>query len=129
MFKFVGISSEHKYIPNHLLLSSERTERNRRNNWEYKNDDVTPYDEYSFNQFCTYAWIETDEVDVSNESDNQLPIAVIDYKPKYSKREQFVFEEPIWSWIEESRTEEQQRWISRNIDKLNDAFIAFAHID
>lgn len=129
MLKFVSIASEHKLVPNNLLHQSEMTQRNKRDYWDYKNDDLTPYDKNSFNVYCTYAWIETDEIDIKNERDNQIPIAVMNYKPKYSRRIQFVFEEPIWQWIEEMRTDEEQKWISRNIDRINTIFKSFARID
>lgn len=112
MFKFVGISSEQKPLPIELVHISERPKR---------------YDDRTEHQYCTYAWIETDEVETNK--DNKIPIAVKDSKYMYSKRTQFVFEEPIWDWIEEERTEEQQKWIEQNINKLNDMFIIFAHID
>lgn len=71
--------------------------------------------------FCTYAWIETDEID-----SEEFAIAVMDYKPSHSKRTEFIFSEPIWNWIAEDRTEEQQKFIDKNFDKLNELFIDFA---
>ena len=128
MIRFTNMSSEHKLLPNRLLLSSEMSERNRRSSM-YRDDSTNAYNEYSYDCYCTYAWIETDELDNTNEEPVEIPVAVMDYRPKYSKRTEFVFEEPLWSWIETERTEEQQKWISKNIDKLNDIFIAFAHIE
>ena len=128
MLKFVCMASEHKLVPNNLLHKSEMVQRNVRS-LNYKEDGVTPSNEKSFNVYCTYAWIEADEIVVKNKYDNQIPIAVMDYKPKYSRRTQFIFEEPVWQWIEEMRTNEEQKWISRNIDRINTIFKSFAHID
>lgn len=120
MIRFTSMSSEHKEVPNKCLISSEMTQRNRRG-YESRDDKWNPYDEYSFNIYCTYAWIETDEID-----SEEFAIAVMDYKPSYSKRTEFVFSEPIWNWIAEERTEEQQTFIDKNFSKLNELFIDFA---
>ena len=123
MIKCVGLSSEHTQVPNRLLLSSESTDRNRYTySWDLDK-------EHSFNIYCTYAWFETDEIDISSLPDfcdNQIPIAVMDYKPKYSKRTIFIFEDPIWDFIEEACTPEIQRWIEQNLERINELFIAFA---
>ncbi len=109
MIKCVGFSSEHKKIPNHLLLSSETTNRNKSANIRDLKTEF--YSNYSYDVYCTYAWFETDKVDTSTLPDfyeGRIPIAVMDYRPKYSKRTKFVFKEPIWGFIEEARTSEIQ---------------------
>lgn len=124
MIKINTFASEHKLVPNNLLLSSERTDKNHRDYWLNHNDNLTPYDNYSFDVYCTYAWIETDELETSNDDEcSKFPIAVMDYKPSYSRRAQFVFSEPIWNFIENERTSEQQQFIDRNLGKLNDIWI------
>ena len=97
MLKFTGKAGEHKEVPKQYLVGSEEK------------------------AYCTYAWIETDELNI----EDQIPIAVLDYKPKYSRRTQFVLEDPIWNWIEEERTSEIQLWISKNIDRINEEFKSF----
>ena len=107
MIKFVGMSSEHSTLPKQLCDSSEKSE-----------------------VFCTYAWIETDEIDTSKLPDfydGRIPVTVVDYKPKRSKRTEFVICDPVWQWIEEARPDEIQKWIERNIEKLNQLFIDFAN--
>lgn len=99
MIKFNPIcSSEHTSIPNHLKEKSEKNE-----------------------VYCTYAWIYADEI-----GEEEFPIAVLDYKPSYSRRTQFVFSEPIWKFIEDERTNEQQHFIDKNLDKLNELWIECA---
>lgn len=119
MIKFIDMASEHKELPNTLVDSSEATDRNRKNRSYVQSEN--PYDKYSYNIYCTYALISTDEINTDN-----FYIAVMDSKPKYSRRTKFVFEEPIWTFIENERTEEQQKFISKNIDRLNELFIEFA---
>lgn len=102
MIKFVYMADEHKELPRSLLVSSEKLE------------------------YCTYAWIETDEIVVQNDYQNLIPIAVIDYKPKYSRRTNFALSEPVWNWITDLRSVEEQQFIDRNIDKINELFIEFA---
>lgn len=97
MLRIITVASEHKELSNKYLSKSESK------------------------VYCTYAWIETDELNI----EDQIPIAVLDYKPKYSRRTQFVFEDPIWTWIEEERTSEIQLWISKNIDRINEEFKSF----
>ena len=97
MLKFTCKASEHKEVPKQYLVGSEEK------------------------VYCTYAWIKTDELNI----EDQIPIAVLDYKPKYSRRTQFVLEDPIWNWIEEERTSEIQLWISKNIDRINEEFKSF----
>ena len=92
MIKFIDIADEHKEI----LVRNKK-------------------------EYCTYAWIETDEI-----KSDKFPITVMDYKPKYSRQNKFVFEEPIWGFMQRERTEEQQKFIDKNIDRLNELFIEFA---
>ena len=33
---------------------------------------------------------------------------------------------PIWDWIEDLRSAEEQRFIDKNIDKINEIFIEYA---
>jgi hypothetical protein len=98
MIKFTSMSSEHTTIPKQCLDKSEHK-------------DV----------YCTYTWIETDEIDTE-----KFPIAVMDYRPKYSKRTNFIFSEPLWRFMQDERTREQQEFIDKNFDKLNELFIDFA---
>jgi len=127
MIKFVSIASEHELVPNQFLDKSEMTERNRVSyNESWLSHDL---DRASYKVYCTYAWIETDEIEVHNNFGNQIPVAVMDYRPKYSRRTQFVFEEPVWHWIEDLRTPDEQRWISRNIERINELFKEFANIE
>lgn len=102
MIKFVSMADEHTELPRSLLVGSEKL------------------------VYCTYAWIETDEIVVQNDYQNLIPITVIDYKPKYSRRTTFVISNPIWDWIEDLRSAEEQRFIDRNIDKINEIFIEYA---
>jgi len=95
MIRFVGMASEHTPIPESCM------------------------DKYAV--YCTYAWVETDEIDTED-----FPIAVLDYKPKYSKRTNFIFSDPIWRFIQDERTREQQEFIDKNFNKLNELFIDFA---
>ena len=90
MLKFTGKAGEHKEVPKQYLVGSEEK------------------------VYCTYAWIKTDELNI----EDQIPIVVLDYKPKYSRRTQFVFEDPIWNWIEEERTSEIQLWILKILIEL-----------
>jgi len=117
MIRCVGFSSEHKEVPNRLLFGSKSTDENKH----------ILSDEQSSN-VCTYAWFETDEIDTSTLPDyynNRIPIAVMDYKPCFNCNV-FVFEEPIWSYIEDTRTPEIQRWIEQNLERINELFITFA---
>lgn len=97
MIKFTGISSEHTQLPASISKLSR-------------------------DHYCTYVWIVTDEIN----SEDKFVIAVMDYKPKRSKQTKFVFTEPVWGFIERERTEEQQNFIDKNIDRLNELFIDFA---
>ena len=92
-------SSEHTEIPDYLKDKSEK--------------NIV---------FCTYAWIFSDEI-----GEEEFPIAVLDYKPQKSKRIQFIFSDPIWHFISEERTKEQQEFIDKNLDKLNELWIECAH--
>ena len=85
MIKFIDMADEHTELPRSLLVGSEKL------------------------VYCTYAWIETDEIVVQNDYQNRIPITVIDYKPKYSRRTTFVISNPIWDWIEDLRSAEEQR--------------------
>ena len=97
MIKFTGMSSEHTNLPTYISkLSRDR--------------------------YCTYAWIVTDEIN----SEDEFAVTVMDYKPKRSKQTKFVFTEQVWGFIERERTEEQQNFIDKNIDRLNELFIDFA---
>lgn len=99
MIKFNPIfASEHAIIPKYL-------------NEKYEKDDV----------YCTYAWIFADEL-----GEEEFPIAVLDYKPAYSRRTMFVFSEPLWNFIKDERTLEQQQFIDKNLDKLNELWIECA---
>ena len=102
MIKFIDMADEHTDLPRSLLVGSEKL------------------------VYCTYAWIETDEIVVQNDYQNRIPITVIDYKPKYSRRTTFVISNPIWDWIEDLRSAEEQRFIDKNIDKINEIFIEYA---
>ena len=108
MIKFTAMASEHTELPKNLIESSER-------NTEY-------------GPFVTYAWFNV-ENDSNNEQLQDIAIAVMDYKPSYSRRTMFVFTEPIWHFIQDERTPQQQEFINKNIDKLNDLFIDFAHTE
>lgn len=122
MIKFTGMSSEHKAIPESCMDKSEFRKNNETPNylrWDYVNGKKVDNGQYSI--YCTYAWISTDEIDTED-----FPIAVMDYKPSYSKRSTFIFSEPIWNFIKDERTPQQQQFIERNFDKLNDLFIDFA---
>ena len=132
MIKFVGMASEHTTIPESLMDKSEFRKNNQTPDYlRYSYDPSTNknVDNGKYSVYCTYAWIKTDEIEVHNDYDDEIPVAVMDYKPKYSKRTQFVFEEPVWHWIEDLRTADEQRWISKNIDKLNEIFKDFANIE
>ena len=99
MIKFNPIfSSEHTVIPKYLNEKSEK-------------GDV----------YCTYAWVYSDEI-----GEEEFPIAVLDYKPSYSRRTMFVFSEPIWNFMQDERTNEQQQFIDKNLDKLNELWIECA---
>lgn len=102
MIKFVSMADEHTELPRSLLVGSEKS------------------------VYCTYAWIETDEIVVQNDYQNRIPITVIDYRPKYSRRTNFVMSNPIWTWITDLRSAEEQRFIDKNIDKINEIFIEYA---
>ena len=119
MIRFLSISNEHKEVPNSCLISSEMTKRNKR---DYDKTALNSCDTYSYKIYCSYAYIETDEIDTE-----EFPIAVMTYKPKYSKRTTFIFTEPIWQFIADIRTLEQQKFIEMNFDRLNELFINFAH--
>ena len=64
---------------------------------------------------------------IFDEKGRAIPVTVVDYKPKRSKRMEFVICDPVWQWIEEARPDEIQKWIERNIEKLNQLFIDFAN--
>ena len=96
MIKFTEISSEHIQFPARISKLSK-------------------------DLYCTYVWIVTDEIN----SEDKFAIAVMDYKPKRSKQTKFVFTEPVWGFIERERTEEQQNFIDKNIDRLNELFVDF----
>ena len=99
MIKFNPIfSSEHTSIPNYLKDKSEKNE-----------------------VYCTYAWVYADEI-----GEEEFPIAVLDYKPSRSKRTQFVFSELLWRFMQDERTKEQQQFIDKNLDKLNELWIECA---
>ena len=105
------------YVKRETLI--EMTKRNKR---DYDKTALNSCDTYSYKIYCSYAYIETDEIDTE-----EFPIAVMTYKPKYSKRTTFIFVEPIWQFIADIRTLEQQKFIEANFDKLNELFIDFAH--
>lgn len=126
MIKFTRMADEHIRLPESCIDKSEFNKSNYSPEYELAvktgnfqkifRDNLPEHAVY-----CTYAWIETDEINTE-----EFPIAVMDYKPKYSKRTNFIFSEPIWSFMKDERTKEQQQFIDRNFDKLNDMFIAFA---
>ena len=122
MIKFIRMADEHIRIPESCIDKSEFRKNNETPDyirWDYVNGKKVDNGQYSI--YCTYAWISTDEIDTED-----FPIAVMDYKPSYSKRTNFIFSEPIWNFIKDERTKEQQQFIDKNFDKLNDMFIAFA---
>lgn len=126
MIRFTGMADEHTRIPESCMDKSEFNKSNY--SPEYELAIKTKNFQKIFREnlpehavYCTYAWIETDEIDTE-----EFPIAVMDYKPKYSKRTNFIFSEPIWSFMKDERTKEQQQFIDKNFDKLNELFIAFA---
>lgn len=116
MIRIINMADEHKLIPNGLLDKSEMRKSNEKPDYQRWDHDVEKYKVY-----CTYAWIETDEIETED-----FPIAVMDYKPKYSKRTIYVFAEPIWQFMQDERTPEQQKFIERNLNKINELFIDFA---
>lgn len=97
MIKFTEMSSEHTRLPAYIS-------------------------KLSIYHYCTYAWIVTNEIN----SEDKFAVAVMEYKPKRSKQTKFVFTEPVWGFIKRERTEEQQNFIDKNIDRLNELFIDFA---
>lgn len=104
MIKFTGFASEHKEIPEYLYVKGENKENK---------------------QYCTYAYLETDEI--NTDTSEKICIAVMTYKPKRSQRNIFVFSEPIWNFIADERTKEQQNFLNKNLDKINDIWVEYAN--
>ena len=102
MIRFTGLADEHGELPENLKVKGEKN-----------------------TAYITYAWVETNELN-ENEVLEEFIITVMDYKPARSQRTEFIFSDPIWHFIQEERTEEQQRFIDKNFDKLNELFIEFA---
>lgn len=125
MIKFTSLSSEHVRLPENLIDKSEMNKNNY--SPEYENAEIGKdlqamfYCKEKYVVYCTYAWIKTDEID-----SEEFPIAVLDYKPKYSKRTTFIFKEPIWKFMQDERTSEQQKFMDQNFDKLNELYLDFA---
>ena len=67
------------------------------------------------------AYVETDEID-----DGYFPIAVVDYIPERYTLKYQVETRPIFSWVADCRTEQQQRFLERNIYKINELFVDLA---
>ena len=145
MIKFVYLGDEHERLPECCIDSSELRKSNETEDylrWKYDSNGKK-VDTGKYSVYCTYAYIETDEL-TSNGPFNKIkgpqdmwkngqdaeharfPITVMDYRPKYSKRTIYIFSEPIWHFIADERTDEQQKFIDKNFDKLNEMFIAFA---
>ena len=93
------LPSEHKFLPNHLCEKYERS------NGESKVG-------------CTYTSFITDEFE------EPIYIAVIPYKISRSPRTMYVLSEPIWNFIADQRTLDQQLFIDKHIDEINEKFIA-----
>lgn len=122
MIRITGMADEHTRIPESCMDKSEFRKNNETPDylrWDYVNGKKVDNGQYSV--YCTYAWIETDEIDTE-----KFPIAVMDYKPKYSKRTNFIFSEPLWNFMKDERTKEQQQFIDKNFDKINSLFIDYA---
>ena len=125
MIRFTSLSSEHTRLPENLIDKSEMNKHNYSSEYEhavlFNNYKAQFYCKEPYVVYCTYAWIQTDEID-----SEEFPIAVLDYKPKYSRRTTFIFKEPIWKFMQDERTNEQQKFIDQNFDKLNDLYLDFA---
>lgn len=104
-FEFTGMSSEHKDV--------------------LEKDYGLPYEEahalieLTGSRYFTYAWLDTPQY-------KELPIAVVDYHAKQLKFKKYqrpwAVSSPVWSWIADERTPEQQKFIDEHIDEIDKAF-------
>lgn len=117
MIRITNFASEHKLLPDQYVDKSEMRKSNALPDYLKVGKDQNE----RYKIYCTYAWIETDEIDSEN-----FPVTVITYRPKYSKRTQYVLADPIWDFMKDERTPEQQKFIDKNLDKLNTLFIECA---
>jgi len=67
---------------------------------------------YVHPKYCTYAYIEV--------NGDRFPVAFQDYK-EGRKQTVFVYSEPIWNFIKERRTPEQQAFIDSHLKEISDA--------
>lgn len=100
-FNFTGMSSEHKSISE---LPDELA---------YELYDITK------SKWFTYAFLDTNQY-------KSLPIAVVDHHGNQLKFKKYqvpwVVSQPVWSWISDERTPEQQTFIDNNIEEIDKAF-------
>lgn len=104
-FNFTDISSEHKDV-------CEK-------NYGLPYEEATKLFNITGSRYFTYAWLDTPQY-------KALPIAVVDYPAKYLKFKKYqrpwVVSNPVWTWISDERTEEQQEFINNNIKEIDEAF-------
>ena len=90
--KVIWIGDEHTELPNDVIR-------------KYFGNYVHP-------EYCTYAYIEV--------NDDRFPVAFQDYR-EGRKQKKFVNSEPIWNFIKDKRTPEQQAFIDSHLKEISDA--------